>query len=104
MSKEKIYPKGLRLFKPHIKAPDFVKGTLIITLNDLIKFCKENSKLLTEYNGEKQLKCQILENDKGMYFVVDTWKPDVLSKEDKKNIDNFNDVPDLNPDGSNLPF
>ena len=73
---EKIYVKGLRTFKPHEKAPDFVKGTLIITPNELVQFAKENEQYLTEYNGSKQLKCQILDGDKGLYFVVDTYKPD----------------------------
>lgn len=92
MSEKKIYPKGLITFKPHEKAPDFVKGTLMITLNDLITFCKENDNLLTEYKGKKQLKCQILEGDKGLYFVVDTWKADKKEPED------------LNKDSSNMPF
>jgi hypothetical protein len=73
---EKVYPKGLRTFPPREGAPDFVKGTLIITPRDLVEFIKERPGLLTEYNGAKQLKCNILEGDKGLYFVVDTWKPD----------------------------
>ncbi len=51
---EKIYPKGLRTFPPRAEAPEFVKGTLIITLNEFIAFCKNNSSLLTDYNGAKQ--------------------------------------------------
>jgi len=94
MSKEKIYPKGLRVFKPHEKAPDFVKGTLIISLNELVKFCQDNPSILTEYKEQKQLKCQILDGKEGLYLIVDTWKPD----------NNFDDVPDLNPKDSNLPF
>lgn len=72
---EKVYPKGLRVFPPHANAPEFVKGTLMITPRELVDFCKERTDLLTDYNGQKQLKCQILDGDKGMYFVVDTWKP-----------------------------
>lgn len=93
MSKEKIYPKGLITFKPNEKAPDFVKGTLLITINDLVKFCKENTNLLTEYKGQKQLKCQILEGDKGLYFVVDTWKPEKKKEEPKDNFEDVNDLP-----------
>ena len=73
---ETIYPKGLRTFPPHAESPDFVKGTLIVTLNELVKFCKENGNLLTEYNSQKQLKCDILEGDKGLYIKVNTWRPD----------------------------
>lgn len=72
---DKIIVKGLKTFKPHEKAPDFVKGTLMITPNELVQFIKDNEQYLTEYKGEKQLKCQILEGDYGLYFTVDTWKP-----------------------------
>ena len=48
MSKEKIYPQGLRTFAKNEKAPDFVLGTLVITPNELIKwlpsiYCKINT-------------------------------------------------------------
>ena len=76
MSKEKIYPQGLRTFAKNDKAPDFVLGTLVITPNELIKWLKENEQYLTDYKGTKQLKCQILNGDKGIYFTVDTWKPE----------------------------
>ena len=69
-----IYPGGLRIFPPHENAPDFVKGALIVTPRELIDFCKEKSDLLTEYQGKKQLKCQILEGNKGLYIKVDTYK------------------------------
>ena len=72
---DKIYPKGLRTFPPREGTPDFIKGTLIITLNEFVAFCKNSPDLLTEYNGQKQLKCNILEGDKGLYFQVDTYRP-----------------------------
>ena len=72
---DKIYPKGIRVFGPHEKAPAFVKGSVIITLNELVKFCKENPQLLTEYNGEKQLRLQMQDaRTGGLTFVVDTYK------------------------------
>ena len=77
---EKVYPKGLRTFPPHANAPEFVKGSLIITLNELIQFCKDNPDYLTEYNGQKQLKCSMLDGDKGLYLNVDTYRPDVNSR------------------------
>lgn len=76
MSETKVYPKGVRIFNPHEKAPKFVKGSMVITMNELFKFCKENEALLTEYKGEKQLKLQILEGDKGLQVVVDTYRKD----------------------------
>lgn len=95
MTNKKIYPKGLRAFKPHKNAPDFVKGTLIVTPRDLIDFCRENGNLLTDYKEVKQLKCQILEGNEGLYFVVDTWKPEKKEQSKDQEVDDFNDVDDL---------
>ena len=39
--KETIYVDGIRIFEPHENEPDFVKGSLIITPNDLIEFLKQ---------------------------------------------------------------
>lgn len=69
-----VYPKGIRFFKPFSSAPDFVKGGIVVTPNELIKFCKENEEYLTEYNGEKQLKLQLLEGKDGLYITVNTYK------------------------------
>ena len=71
-----VYPKGLVVFEPHSNAPDFVKGVVKINLNELVQFCKDNPDLLTEYNGAKQLPLQLLSGDKGLYFKVDTYRPD----------------------------
>lgn len=75
MKKEKVFPKGMMAFKPNEKAPDFVKASVMVTPNELISWLKENSDYLTEYKGNKQLKLQLLENEKGLYFVVDTYQP-----------------------------
>lgn len=72
---DKIFPKGIRTFAPKQGAPDFVLGDVVITLNELVKFCKENEGLLSEYNGEKQLKLQITKSQKGtIVFAVNTYK------------------------------
>ena len=70
-----IYVEGMRVFPPHQNAPDFVKGSLIITPRELVEFFKTQADNMTEYNGKKQLRCQILEGNKGLYFTVDTYKP-----------------------------
>lgn len=71
---DKIYPKGIRVFSPRQNAPSFVKGSIVITTEELSQFIKENSEHLTDYQGKKQLKLNILENSKGLYVTVDTWK------------------------------
>ncbi len=73
---ETIYPEGIRVFAPHENAPDFVKASVIISINELVKFCKDNDHLLSEYNGNKQLKIQLLDGRKGQYFSVDTYRPE----------------------------
>lgn len=71
-----IYPEGVRTFKKHEKAPEFVLGTVIITPNELFKWLKENPQYLTDYKGEKQIKLQCLKKkDGGITFTVDTYKP-----------------------------
>lgn len=74
---EKIYPKGVRLFGPRDNAPDFVLGSLIITPNELVSWLKENSGLLTEYNGDKQLRLSLTrsKDGKGISASVDQYKP-----------------------------
>jgi DNA-binding GntR family transcriptional regulator len=68
--------KGIRLFQPKPSQPDFVLASGVITLNELVTFAKENPQLLSEYNGEKQLRIQLLKSKDGKpYMVVDTWKP-----------------------------
>jgi hypothetical protein len=68
--------KGIRLFQPKPSQPEFVLASGVITLNELVTFAKENPQLLTEYNGEKQLRIQLLKSKDGKpYMVVDTWKP-----------------------------
>lgn len=83
---EKIYPKGLRTFPKHEKQPDFVLGALIIEPNEFFEWMKENKHLLTEYKETKQLKLQILKGDKGISFVVDTYKaePKTETKQEPK--------------------
>jgi len=73
---EEVLPEGLRFFNKKENQPDFVIGALVVTMNDLYEFCKAHPELVTEYNGKKQLKLQVLKSSKGnLYAKVDTWKP-----------------------------
>lgn len=78
-SEEKIYPKGFRTFAPREGAPDFVLGDLLITLtgeNGFYEFLKNNPDLLSEYQGEQQIKLNIVKTRDGrVNFTVNTWKP-----------------------------
>lgn len=73
---DQILPKGIRLFNKKDSQPDFVIGAAVITIDDLVAFTIDNPQLLSEYNGQKQLRLQILKSKEGnLYASVDTWKP-----------------------------
>ena len=74
MANEKVYAKGIRTFPKHEKQPSFVLGAMVITIAELNDWVKQNEQYLTDYNGQKQLKFQILKGDKGINLVVDTYK------------------------------
>ena len=75
---DKIYPKGVTGFDRHEKAPNFVIGTLIIEPRKLVDWLTtdEGKACLKDYNGNKQLKLQILKGTKGNFlnFQVDTYE------------------------------
>lgn len=70
---ETILPQGIRFFNKKAAQPDFVIGSLVITLDDLQAFCIDKPDLMTEYNGKKQLRLQVLKSKEGnLYASVDT--------------------------------
>ena len=97
---DQILPEGIRFFPKHERAPDFVLGTMVVTLDDLTKFFNDRKDLLTEYNGKKQLKLQLLKSREGkLYSAVDTYKPAAKSEPA------FSHVAATKPeDISDLPF
>lgn len=74
MAKEKVFPEGVRAFAPRNGAPEFVKGSIIITPNDLVAWLKKNPDLLNEHEGKKQISLDLLEGKKGYYLSVNTFK------------------------------
>jgi hypothetical protein len=73
---ENILAEGLRFFDKNANAPDFVMGTIVITIDEFKNFINANQQYLTDYNGKKQLKLQQLKSKQGkVYFNVDTFKP-----------------------------
>lgn len=76
MAQEKVFPKGISVFPPRNGAPEFVKGSVVVTIDDLVQFAKDNEQYLSEYNGKKQLRLDLLDGTKnGLYFQVNTFKP-----------------------------
>ncbi len=74
-TKETIYAEGLRFFNPRETAPEFVKGEVIVNLKEFFDFVSTQKEHYTEYQGNKQLKLNMLSGKNGMYFTVDTFKP-----------------------------
>lgn len=75
MKEEKQYPAGIMIFPPREQAPDFVKGAVVITPNDLVAWLKTQEEHKSEYNGKTQFRFDLLEGNKGLYMVLDTFKP-----------------------------
>lgn len=69
-----VYPKGVRAFNKRQGAPEYVKGSLVISINELAKFMNENPDYVSMYKDEPQVKLNILEGDNGLYLTVDTYK------------------------------
>ena len=74
-TKETIYAEGLRFFNPRETAPEYVKGEVIVNLKEFFDFVSTQKEHYTEYQGNKQLKLNMLSGKSGMYFTVDTFKP-----------------------------
>jgi|TARA_R100001460_G_C3507992_1_gene171171 hypothetical protein len=66
-----VFPEGLRVFKPRQKAPEFVKGALLINRQELIDWLQQQH--------EEEIRIDILQAKApktGWYCKVDDWKPD----------------------------
>ena len=86
MSNTKIYPKGISYFAPRQGAPEFVKGDIILNMDELITWMKSNEQLSTTHEKYgKQFKLQV--TDKGL--SVNTWKPTESKPERKTAADNI---------------
>lgn len=75
---EIVKAKGLITFAPNEKAPEFVLGTIAISLKQLNEWVKgEGAQYITDYKGEPQLKLQVtsMKGKRGILLAVDTWKP-----------------------------
>lgn len=74
-----IKAKGIITFNPHERAPQFVLGTIAISLNQLNEWVKGDGKeYITDYKGEPQLKLQVtsLKEGRGIIVSVDTYRKD----------------------------
>ena len=89
-----IYAQGLRFFDARETAPDFVKGTVVVNLKQFFEFMgsKEIQEHYTKFEGNNQVKLNMLSGDKGIYFTVDTFKP-TTSKPQTVDVGSSDDLP-----------
>ena len=70
MTKPKVFPKGLIYKLPREGAPEFVKGSLSIKVDEFTEFCAQNHN-----NGWVNL--DFLKSKEGkLYFALNDWKPE----------------------------
>jgi hypothetical protein len=80
----KVFPEGIRVFTPRSSAPKFMKASIVITPNDLFAWLKKQPELLSEYNGAKQLKLDLMEGREGkLYLSVNTFKTEPKEEDEQ---------------------
>jgi len=63
---EVIFPEGIRYYAPNEKAPDFIKGNIVLYRDDLIKWLQTQ---------EEQVRLDVKESKGGkIYLSVNTYK------------------------------
>jgi hypothetical protein len=83
------FPEGIRVFKPHEKAPDFVKANITINIDELVEYIGTMN--------QKELKLVVKESKKGTYYIaIDDFKP---KKQDNSQPDSSSDEEE-----DDLPF
>ena len=84
---EKKYADGVRFFERKDNQPDFVLGALVITPEKIQAWSVMNSDLLTEYQGNRQVKFQVKRSKDGkVYIELDTYKPKAVNQQESEDL------------------
>ena len=80
MAREELeFPDGLIVKAPHAKAPDFVKATISIKVEDMGKWLREKYKA-----GEEWVNLDVKEAKSGKWYAaVSTYKPKKKEDDDR---------------------
>ena len=70
MSDENIFPNGIFFKLPNEKAPDFVKGSISVKVDEAVLWLRENA----DQGGWVNLDLKISKGGKP-YAALNTWKP-----------------------------
>lgn len=66
---ENIFVDGIRVFKPHEKAPEFVKANLVITSAELTAWLKQHT------GDDGKVRVDLKKSQKGeLYLALNTYK------------------------------
>lgn len=78
MNNETIFADGVNVYTPNSNAPDFVKASLVIRVDDFKKWVESNdNRITTDKEGNRVLRMQIKESKQGkLYASVDNYQPD----------------------------
>ena len=99
MAKEEIeFVDGLIVKPPHEKAPNFVKASISITVEDLGKWLREKYKA-----GEQWVNIDVKESKGGKWYAaVSNFKPRERESEKPAGGNRFSDMKDDDP--GSIPF
>lgn len=71
MENETIFADGLIYNKPHEKAPEFVKGSLSIKVDEFVAFLQKHKK------DDGWVNIDMKKSKQGkLYFALNDWKPE----------------------------
>jgi len=71
---ENIFAEGVNFYRPNEKAPDFIKGQVVIIVSDLLKF-------QTTHSLPDKIRFDLKKSAKGnLYLSLNTYNP--MKKED----------------------
>ena len=93
------FPRGIRVFKPHTNAPDFVIATLSITKQELINWLNDDA----VENKKGYVDLQILKSRDGKWYTqVNNFEPTSQAKNTKQPTQPMDVAENLTDD--DLPF
>jgi hypothetical protein len=105
----KVFPRGIRVFKKHEKAPDFVIATLFISKKEMIEWLNGDANAyMKPYKEDEQIKLQMTTDRNGNPMLsVDTYgfNNEQSSQPAEASNSSYNDNNGSSaPDESDLPF
>jgi hypothetical protein len=95
---EQIFPEGMRLWPPHERAPQFIKGNLSVHLATFTEWAQQH------LDAKGFVKLDLKEGrDAKLYLALNTWKKDD-ARSDTQHGTHQEEAPtaDINPD--DIPF